>query len=66
MRCKTIKPSDAFNREYAYVSKENAPLMLSSEMIVPYPPGVGVLYPGEAIQKEHLIYLNDDGGVIKL
>ena len=61
-----IKPQEAFNREYAHVSKENAPLMLSSEMIVPYPPGIGVLYPGEAIQKEHLIYLNDDVGVIKI
>lgn len=61
-----IKPSEAFNREYIYVSKENAALMLSSEMIVPYPPGIGVLYPGEAIQNEHLMYLNDDVGVIKL
>ena len=40
--------------------------MVSSEMLVPYPPGIGVLYPGEAIQKEHLKYLNDDVGVIKL
>ena len=61
-----LQPYEAFNREYIYFSKENAPLMLSSEMIVPYPPGIGVLYPGEAIQKEHLNYLGDDVGVIKL
>ena len=40
--------------------------MLSSDMIVPYPPGIGVLYPGEAIQAEHLEFLSDDAGVIKL
>ncbi len=61
-----MRPAEAFNREYIYVSKEKASLMLSSEMILPYPPGIGVLYPGEAIQKEHLRYLNDDVGVIKI
>ncbi len=35
-------------------------------MIVPYPPGIGILYPGEAIQQEHLKYLKEDTGVIKL
>ena len=60
-----LQPWEAYNRDYIYVQKENAPLMLSSEMIVPYPPGIGILYPGEAIQQEHLEYLNDDAGVIK-
>ncbi len=61
-----LQPHEAYNRDYIYVQKENAPLMLSSEMIVPYPPGIGILYPGEAIQQEHLEYLNEDTGVIKL
>ena len=29
-------------------------------MILPYPPGIGLLYPGEAIQKWHLNYLEND------
>lgn len=61
-----LQPFEAFNKDYVYIEKEKAPLMVSSQMLVPYPPGIGVLYPGEAIQKEHLKYLNDDVGVIKL
>ncbi len=60
-----LQPWEAFNRDYIYAQKEDAPLMLSSEMIVPYPPGIGILYPGEAIQQEHLKYLKEDVGVIK-
>ncbi len=60
-----LQPWEAFNRDYIYVTKQNAPLMLSSEMIVPYPPGIGILYPGEAIQQEHLEFLSEDVGVIK-
>ena len=58
-------PFEAFYKDYAFVSKENAILKVSSEMIVPYPPGIGILYPGEAIQEWHLDYLGDDAGVIK-
>lgn len=60
-----LQPYEAFNRDYVYISKDKAELMVSSDMVVPYPPGIGVLYPGEAIQKEHLKYLKDDIGVIK-
>ena len=61
-----LQPWEAFNRDYVYVEKKDSLLMLSSDMIVPYPPGIGVLYPGEAIQAEHLEFLSDDAGVIKL
>ncbi len=61
-----LQPWEAFNRDYIYVEKKDSLLMLSSDMIVPYPPGIGVLYPGEAIQSEHFCYLNKDAGVIKL
>ena len=60
-----ILPFEAFYRDYAFVSKENALLKISSQMVVPYPPGVGILYPGEAVQEWHLNYLCDDVGVIK-
>lgn len=60
-----LQPWEAFNKDYNFVSKEDAELCISSQMIVPYPPGIGVLYPGEAIQKEHLKYLDDNVGIIK-
>ncbi|MBQ4645715.1 MAG: aminotransferase class I/II-fold pyridoxal phosphate-dependent enzyme [Candidatus Gastranaerophilales bacterium] len=55
-----IQPVDTFNREYMYVNKENSLLKISNKTIMPYPPGIGLLYPGEAIQKWHLDYLDKD------
>lgn len=60
-----ILPFEAFYKDYAFVSKENAPLKISSQMVVPYPPGIGILYPGEVIQEWHLEHLGEDVGVIK-
>jgi len=61
-----LQPYEAFNRDYVYVSRENSEFCISQGMVIPYPPGVGVLYPGEAIQKEHFKYLSEDVGVIKV
>ena len=58
-------PFEAFHKDYAFVSKENALLKISSQMVVPYPPGIGILYPGEAIQEWHIEHLGEDVGVIK-
>ena len=44
----------------AYVKKEEALLQISNKLIMPYPPGIGLLYPGEAIQEWHLKHLDDD------
>lgn len=60
-----VQPWEAFYMDYDYVDKENAELKISSQTIMPYPPGIGILYPGEAIQKWHLDYLEQDVGVIK-
>ena len=59
-----LQPVSAFNREYVYVKKEDCLYRVSNKLIVPYPPGFGVLYPGEAIQEWHLSYLNCDVQVI--
>ena len=58
-------PFEAFYKDYCFVSKENSPLKISSQTVVPYPPGIGILYPGEVVQEWHLDYLGDDVGVIK-
>jgi len=59
-----IQPVDAFNRDFIYIKKENSLLKISNKLILPYPPGIGLLYPGEAIQEWHLEYLNNDVEVI--
>lgn len=55
-----IQPVDTFNCNYVYVNKNDSLLKISNKMIIPYPPGIGLLYPGEAIQKWHLDYLGKD------
>ena len=60
-----IQPVDSFNLKYNYVSKNKCLLKISNKMILPYPPGIGLLYPGEAIQKWHLDFLDDDVEVIE-
>lgn len=55
-----MQPVDTFNKNYIFVNKEDSLLKISNKMIIPYPPGIGILYPGEAIQKWHMDYLNND------
>lgn len=59
-----IQPVDTFNRQYSFISKNKSLMQISNKIILPYPPGIGLLYPGEAIQKWHLDYLNNDVEVI--
>ncbi len=61
-----IQPCFAFYANETFVNKEDSELMISSNSIIPYPPGVGILYKGEAIQQWHMKYLDDNTGVIKL
>ena len=55
-----IQPINAFNKDYKFVNKNEAHLKISNKIIMPYPPGIGLLYPGEAIQEWHLKYLDED------
>ena len=55
-----IQPVATFNRDYMFVSKSDALLKISNKLIMPYPPGFGILYPGEAIQNWHLEYLSNN------
>ncbi len=55
-----IQPVATFNRDYVFVNKNDCLLKISNKTIIPYPPGFGILYPGEAIQQWHLDYLNND------
>ena len=60
-----IQPFLAFYANETFVNKENSELLISSKSIIPYPPGYGVLYAGEAIQEWHMKYLDKNTGVIK-
>ena len=61
-----IPPCLAFYAKEELINKEDSELKISSKSIIPYPPGFGVLYAGEAIQEWHMKYLDDSVGVIKL
>ena len=55
-----LQPIQTFNQNYIYVGKELALNKVSNKIIMPYPPGIGLLYPGEVIQEWHLDYLEED------
>lgn len=61
-----VPPNIAFYAKSTFINKEEAELKISSKSIIPYPPGCGVLYAGEAIQEWHMKYLEENVGVIKL
>ncbi len=59
-----LQPVEAYNKRITYIKKSDSLLKISNELILPYPPGIGILYPGEAIQNWHLDYLNNDVKII--
>lgn len=61
-----IQPVNTFNKNYTFVDKNDSLLKISNKMIIPYPPGIGLLYPGEAIQEWHLDYLDDNVEIIDI
>lgn len=61
-----IQPCAAFWANKTFVNKEDSELLISADSIIPYPPGFGILYPGEAIQEWHMKYLDENTKVVKL
>ncbi|MDI3311750.1 MAG: aminotransferase class I/II-fold pyridoxal phosphate-dependent enzyme [Thermoanaerobacterium sp.] len=52
-----MKPKDAVNKEYGRVSIDDAVGMVSLDYVIPYPPGVPLLCPGELIKKDMVQYI---------
>ena len=52
-----ISPRDAFFAPTETVSLEKAIGCISAEIICPYPPGIPIIMPGEAIAPEAIDYL---------
>lgn len=52
-----MKPKDAVNKEYKHVNIDDAIGMVSLDYVIPYPPGVPLLCPGELIKKDMVQYI---------
>ncbi|NLM42732.1 MAG: aminotransferase class I/II-fold pyridoxal phosphate-dependent enzyme [Clostridiales bacterium] len=52
-----MAPYEALNHEKEYIEIEKSPGHISAEMVVPYPPGIPIIMPGEYIQKDIVEYL---------
>ncbi len=52
-----LSPRDAFNAETISVPLENSIGRISAEFLLPYPPGIPVLCPGEIITEEIVAYV---------
>ncbi|CDF57172.1 aminotransferase class I/II-fold pyridoxal phosphate-dependent enzyme [Thermobrachium celere] len=67
-----VKYKIRMNMRSAYYSKKervllkNAKGLVSAEMIVPYPPGVPILMPGEEITEDIIHFINENRGKIAL
>jgi arginine/lysine/ornithine decarboxylase len=63
----SLSPRDAFFAPTESLPVEQAVSRISAELVCPYPPGIPVLMPGEAIAPESLAYLQQvlaSGGMI--
>ena len=60
-----VQPNIAINKKSTLINSQNALGKISAETIMPYPPGIGLLYPGEQIQEWHLSYLEENIEVIQ-
>lgn len=56
---KVLEPYEVFKKEYKYVKINEADKNIASEAIIPYPPGIPLLCPGELITKEAIAIIND-------
>lgn len=52
-----MSPSDAYFAPAKTVSLEQSLGEICAENIIPYPPGIPIIVPGERVQREHLDYL---------
>lgn len=56
---KVLEPYDVFRKEYKNIKINESEGMVAKEFIVPYPPGIPLVCPGEKISKETIEIVND-------
>jgi arginine/lysine/ornithine decarboxylase len=54
-----MTPRDAFFAPFRQIPLEAASGEVSTELVIPYPPGIPVLAPGEVITAEKIAYLRE-------
>ncbi len=59
-----LSPRDAFYSKKEKIKVSNSVGEISGELIIPYPPGIPVLMPGELIKTQHLKYLQDKDEIL--
>lgn len=52
-----MAPYEALHHEEEYIEFGKSPGHISAEMVIPYPPGIPIIMPGEYIQKDVVEYL---------
>jgi lysine decarboxylase len=53
-----LKPAEAIRQKTKWVSLEDAEGSICADFIIPYPPGVPLVCPGERIKKDMVKYIN--------
>ena len=56
---KVLEPYEVFKKECKYIKINEADKNIACEAIIPYPPGIPLLCPGEVITKEAIAIIND-------
>lgn len=56
---KVLEPYEVFEKKYKYIKIDDAEKFIASEAIIPYPPGIPLLCPGEIIEKEAIDIIKD-------
>lgn len=52
-----LSPREAYSESACFIPVEDAEGHVSAEFVVPYPPGIPLVYPGERITKEIIDYI---------
>ena len=56
---KVLEPYEVFKKECKYIKINEADKNIACEAIIPYPPGIPLLCPGEVIKKEAIDIIDD-------
>ena len=56
---KVLEPYEVFKNEWKYIKINEADKNIACEAIIPYPPGIPLLCPGEVITKEAIDIIDD-------
>ena len=56
---KVLEPYEVFKKECKYIKINEADKNIACEAIIPYPPGIPLLCPGEVITKEAIAIIDD-------